>query len=361
MKSFLRWLGFIAPPTNQLPSKETVMLAAQIVSNTLPVPEPQIDEQTNVDIAAVSKVMVVLERQLAEVATDVESSVVGVCKGFQGMTERAQSAINLAKSAVGPSDVGSDGDLLTKMQRVVEALLMNVKLSSDFSQEVSLKLLDLESRLKIVETTIEEVEEISNRAKLVALNGQIEAARLGDQGKAFQVVAEETKALATNAARTSDTIRSSINLLSLELNKTSSSIKVRASKDTENFNQAEASAKQLFIDLNVSSQNITQSLNQTVSIGSELRSDIAKAVMSMQFQDRVSQRIAHVIETLEVLTQRMDPMCNDVSEVVASQRCSEWMKDISSRYTMDSERQAYGHESVSATNQSDDEFSVELF
>ncbi len=313
------------------------------------------------DVAAASKVMQVLEKQLSEVSTDIELSVVGVCQGFSGMTEKAQSAINLAQSAVGNMNGNDEGDLIRNMHNVIACLLDSFRVSTEFSQQVSSKLLTLETHLSIVEQKIEEVEEISSRAKLVALNGQIEASRLGAAGRAFLVVAEETKSLAVNAARTSDSIRTSIGKLSSELNRTSSEIKRRSAEDSDTFKRSEESAKKLLNELQESNHRITTSLGQTATIGSELRTDIAKAVMSMQFQDRISQRIAHVIETLEILTKRIDPLCDDVSDYAASSRCSEWMKEITSRYTMDSERNVHSQGVSSSASSDAEDFSVELF
>jgi methyl-accepting chemotaxis protein len=363
MNKLLQWLGFserkkITTQSSDDPISATGMRTGDGFASAR-------DGKQYVDVAAATKVMTMLEKQLGEVSSDVESSVVGVCQGFQGMTERAQSAINLAQGAVGMNEHGKEGDLIQQMQRVMESLLENVRLSSEFSQEVSQKLLNLESRLNLVENTIEEVEEISNRAKLVALNGQIEASRLGTQGRAFQVVAEETKALATNAAKTSDTIRSSINQLAIELHGTSSSIRTRAASDSESFRRSEESAKKLLSDIQSANSRIKQSLTQTVKIGGELRTDIAKAVMSMQFQDRVSQRIAHVIETLDILTTRMKPVCANAPQKEVELRCSEWMREITARYTMDSERELHGSKKHVTTKHSThskaEECSVELF
>jgi hypothetical protein len=82
--------------------------------------------------------------------------------------------------------------------------------------------------------------------------------------------------------------------------------------------------------------------------------------MSMQFQDRVSQRIAHVIETLEILTKRMEPVCANAPQKEVELRCSEWMREISARYTMDSEREMYSGTANPAHSNSD-ECLVELF
>ena len=46
-------------------------------------------------------------------------------------------------------------------------------------------------------------------------------------------------------------------------------------------------------------------MNTVTDEGKLLATDIGSAVRGLQFQDRVSQRIAHVVEDLEVVRQRM--------------------------------------------------------
>ena len=325
---------------------------------------PPANDDRIVTIVAVCNVLEVLERQLTDVSQDVESSVAGVCKGFQGMATRAQAAVNAASESLGSGvkdDIGKD--LISEMQKVLTSLIENVRASSDFTQTVSGKLLGLETRLAAIEDTLGAVEALANKAKLVALNGQIEAARLGPAGQAFAVVAKETKTLSTHAAQTSDSIRNLVGELSQEVKVTSAEIRKRTEVDLRRFAESESQATQMLNDIDVSHKRIMQSLNTTSQISGELRGDISKAVMSMQFQDRVSQCIAHVVETMEVLVDHVDPKSIGDCELAAKDRSDEWLSQISKRYTMDSERVALGGAELvdSSGAGAADEFDVELF
>ncbi len=125
----------------------------------------------------------------------------------------------------------------------------------------------------------------------MALNGQIEAARLGEKGLGFSVVAQETRTLAANAAETSDVIGVSIKELAKNLREASGEIKQRANDDLEMFAESEQKANSLLSDLQVSHNTMMHSIEKTSEISTQLRDDIGRSVMSMQFQDRISQRI----------------------------------------------------------------------
>lgn len=318
-----------------------------------------------INVVAVCNVLQVLEGHIKDINKDVETSVTGVCNGFQGMAVRAQSAVSAASESIssGAKDGGGGKDMIAEMQKVLNSLLANVRSSSNFTQAISEKLTGIESRLEAIEKTLGDVEELANKAKVVALNGQIEASRIGSAGLAFAVVARETKTLSTNAASTSDAIRKLISKLTAEVKVTADEIRKRTDIDANRFVESEQQARELLHDIDVNHKQIVKSLNTTSEISGELRGDIARAVMSMQFQDRVSQRMAHVAETLEILVHEVDAKSFTYCEAEARGRSDQWLSQISKKYTMDSERIALSGEGdlVTTATSSSDDFDVELF
>ena len=355
------------PPesTLQYPPQPSPAVSHDEVTCATPVIEVD-DHQT--ELAAVGKVLGLLEQQLISINRDVENSVVGICSGFNGMAQRAQAAVAaaqnvsaqnaIAQNAEPPNaaalnatskkkanrnadaSIASAEDPIVEMQKVLEALLINVQASCQFSQNAAAKLLHLEQRLASVEKIVAEVEDIAGRAKMVALNGRIEAARLGEAGKAFGVVAQETKDLADKAAQTSQSIRQSITKLATELASTTADMQLRAESDTVGFQQTNAVASELLTKLDAAHRRMSESIDNTFKINVALQGDIAKAVMSLQFQDRVSQCVFHVIETLSGLVDRIDPWCSNANPIETQQHFESWQREMEARYTMDSERAA---------------------
>lgn len=317
-----------------------------------------------VSIVAMCNVFTVLERQLADINKDVENSVAGVCKGFKGMAEHAQAAVVAAtQSCSTEENDGNGNELIADMQNVLIALVENARSSSEFTQSICEKLGLLEKRLVSIEKAMNEVEELACQAKLVALNGQIEAARLGPAGKPFEVVARETKKLSNHAATTSDSIKNLVADLSKQVRDTSTDITQKTEIDNKTFLQSQTRAKELLSNIEREHIRITNSLATTSELSSFLQRDISNAVLSMQFQDRVSQRVSHVISTMELLADDVDPQAKQLLASEAKNRSDKWLSQIAKTYTMDSERQVINNENMLAngTVASDELFDVELF
>lgn len=323
----------------------------------------------DVELLAIGKVLSVIKGQVAEASADVENSVLGVCQGFQGMARQATEAVNAASSAMGVENGDGSKDLISEMQVVLHALVHNMRESCEFSESVSTRLTRLETRLSGIEKTLNAIEDLSCRARLVALNGQIEAARLGMAGLAFGVVAQETKDLSVVAAETSKSIRECVTALVIEIKNTSRELRERTQFDVQRFHSSEKQAVDLLQDIDVNQKQMTESLNQTSRISSTLQGEISRAVMSMQFQDRVSQRLGHVIDTLQLLMMRADSKADSIYESAAGEVSEQFLKSIAGSYTMDSERNVLNRSTEgtrfegndASSSACDDRFDVELF
>jgi hypothetical protein len=106
---------------------------------------------------------------------------------------------------------------------------------------------------------------------------------------------------------------------------------------------------------------MTESMQQTQSISQELGKDISKAVMAMQFEDRVSQRLAHISDALDMLTNRVEVCAGtEISDEVAAQ-VERLLANISSQFTMESERDALLRSTAITHSEAESTCSVELF
>jgi hypothetical protein len=89
---------------------------------------------------------------------------------------------------------------------------------------------------------------------------------------------------------------------------------------------------------------LRRSVEQSAQDGESLANDIGRAVIAMQFQDRMSQQVTHVIDTLmeiEVgLTERLRNGQGD-RLAAASLGRHDRAEDLMARYTMKSERDTH--------------------
>lgn len=93
---------------------------------------------------------------------------------------------------------GSSGELITHNMAFIILQVIdenNRKMCGDVSQEVGDIKQKIEANLNETETMIENIDKVTSEMRILALNARIEAARVGDAGRGFALVAEQMSKL----------------------------------------------------------------------------------------------------------------------------------------------------------------------
>jgi methyl-accepting chemotaxis protein len=125
-------------------------------------------------------------------------------QSFTGIAEQAGIAKTLSHEASdaardGSSRVGQSADSIRKLADVVRNSASSVEALAENSHEIS--------------HAITEIRGIAEQTNLLALNAAIEAARAGEQGRGFAVVADEVRKLAQRVQDSTDQIQGTIDRL----------------------------------------------------------------------------------------------------------------------------------------------------
>jgi methyl-accepting chemotaxis protein len=128
-------------------------------------------------------------------------------------------------------------DIIQKSQLALSTAVDGVRNLSNDMGDASQSISQVADRSEDITRIIDVIKAIAEQTNLLALNAAIEAARAGEQGRGFAVVADEVRSLASKTQNSTDEINSMIQSLQLEVSKAVTIIDNSSNKAEESVEQ----------------------------------------------------------------------------------------------------------------------------
>ena len=151
-----------------------------------------------------------------------------------------------------------------------------------------------------------EVQHIALQVRLLSFNAAIEAVRAGQAGNPFAVVAGEMRQLADLSAATGARMTKKVEVIDVTLVKAFREEADSTHTDTASIIKADAAIRDVMARFKQLAASLSESVKIMEEEGELVHRDISAALVELQFQDRVSQILAHVVSNLNALCEAME-------------------------------------------------------
>ncbi|GAK86240.1 aerotaxis sensor receptor protein [Vibrio ponticus] len=232
-----------------------------------------------------------------------------------------------AASAEISQNAQATADATLKAQNTMcesRAVIDNVNLSVlelvNELKEISDTVTDLNQQTDQIGSVVEVINDIAEQTNLLALNAAIEAARAGEQGRGFAVVADEVRTLAQRTQESTTEIQSAIESIQHGSNSAVDALKKgneKSSSTVESITQAQESIQQLeelvqdVVDRN---QQIAVAIEEQVHVSDEINENIQsiniKYTDSYELMTQTNQMNAQVQESTNDLKQVIEKIAS---------------------------------------------------
>lgn len=236
-------------------------------------------------------------QQMQDLLRDAIEKLLNSFTGMEAST-RKQQELALEMTAL---QQGENGNQTASFENFVSETSETLSLFVDSTVETSkagmglvAMMDDITGDVDQIVSVLSEIEAISKQTNLLALNAAIEAARAGEAGRGFAVVADEVRNLSNRSNQFSHEIRTHMDSVYRSVRTAETAINAMASRDMNFALQSKTKVQGTMAEIKAVNDRMGSTVTDLSDIAGEVEGNVRMAVTSLQFQDLASQLLNHI-------------------------------------------------------------------
>ncbi|MDH5485356.1 MAG: methyl-accepting chemotaxis protein [Gammaproteobacteria bacterium] len=269
--------------------------------------------QTSSQLTATSATLTQATAKSNDYSSRQQSETQQVAASMNEMTATIQEVvrnINITAGTASDTDTESESG-----RQIVNQSIQDIRQLSDQLENAAMTIQQLENDSETITTVLDVIRGIAEQTNLLALNAAIEAARAGEQGRGFAVVADEVRAL---ASRTQESTAEINQMLEKVLNGSRKAVEVTTicQQQAQSVVEQTAGVDKSLTSIASSVREISDMSNQIATATEEQAAVSEEINNNINHIEEMSQ---HTVESMNELThtgQELTQLANQLDDMI---------------------------------------------
>jgi len=241
---------------------------------------------------------------------------------------------NLQQSLTAQRNEDNERASLRQAETSLRSILEQLRQAVAQRDELRRNITELKQLSGELQSMAEAVSFIAGQTNLLALNAAIEAARAGEAGRGFAVVADEVRKLSQQSDRTGKQIGQSVDAMLKTMGTTFEQAEQVSQEELKLTEEIGVSVNHVIETYRQFTAKLDAKHEQVEGVGKQILGEIEQIQVGLQFQDRVSQILGHVLLDMQKLEDTLNQALNtDDATRARAPDSGRWLADLQSTYT----------------------------
>jgi methyl-accepting chemotaxis protein len=246
------------------------------------------------------------------VGTNVEKSVTVVDAATQKAIEiNKEITLAISDAQESKKDIVKANENLSEARNDVVTLTSKVRQSAELEVELADRMNTLSGEANAVKAVLEVISDIADQTNLLALNAAIEAARAGEHGRGFAVVADEVRKLAERTQKSLTERNATINVIVQSIGDVSGQMTSNSQDIQELANTAAEVEKKINLTVSIVDEAVRAS-DKTVGDFEKTGKNVESIVDQISSINDISSVNARNVEEIAAAADHLNAMTDDL-------------------------------------------------